>query len=76
MHQWCGEVPEATRFTTAYAKRFSLDFENLGKSNVLQSAVPLGIVHVGQYGSDLWLERRRVPCVSRTSRSVTASMYG
>jgi iron complex outermembrane receptor protein len=29
--------------------------ENLGKSNVLQSAVPLGI-QSSQYGSDLWLE--------------------
>ena len=29
--------------------------ENLGKSNVLQSAVPLGISS-SQYGSDLWLE--------------------
>lgn len=29
--------------------------ENLGKSNVLQSAVPLGIAS-SQYGSDLWLE--------------------
>jgi len=30
-------------------------FENLGKANVLQSAVPLGLFH-SQYGSDLWLE--------------------
>jgi hypothetical protein len=30
-------------------------FENLGKANVLQSAVPLGLYH-SQYGSDLWLE--------------------
>ncbi|MEH6405819.1 MAG: TonB-dependent receptor [Leeuwenhoekiella sp.] len=29
--------------------------ENLGKSNVLQSAIPLGI-YTSQYGSDLWLE--------------------
>ncbi|HTE02039.1 MAG TPA: TonB-dependent receptor [Mucilaginibacter sp.] len=29
--------------------------ENLGKSNVLQSAIPLGIAS-SQYGSDLWLE--------------------
>jgi len=30
-------------------------FENLGKSNVLQSAVPLGL-YTSQYGSNLWLE--------------------
>jgi len=30
-------------------------FENLGKSNVLASAVPLGLF-TSQYGSDLWLE--------------------
>ncbi len=30
-------------------------FENLGKSNVLQSAIPLGL-YTSQYGSDLWLE--------------------
>ncbi len=30
-------------------------FENLGKSNVLQSAIPLGLF-TSQYGSDLWLE--------------------
>ncbi|MBL4678441.1 MAG: TonB-dependent receptor [Mucilaginibacter sp.] len=30
-------------------------FENLGKANVLQSAVLLGLYH-SQYGSDLWLE--------------------
>jgi TonB-linked SusC/RagA family outer membrane protein len=35
-------------------RTFSL-LENLGKSNVLQSAVPLGIAST-QYGSDLWLE--------------------
>jgi iron complex outermembrane receptor protein len=29
--------------------------ENLGKSNVLESAIPLGI-YTSQYGSDLWLE--------------------
>src|SRR5690606_12108865 len=29
--------------------------ENLGKSNVLESAVPLGLF-TSQYGSDLWLE--------------------
>ncbi len=30
-------------------------FENLGKSNVLKSAIPLGLF-TSQYGSDLWLE--------------------
>ena len=30
-------------------------FENLGKSNVLESAIPLGL-YTSQYGSDLWLE--------------------
>ena len=30
-------------------------FENLGRSNVLKSAVPLGL-YTSQYGSDLWLE--------------------
>lgn len=30
-------------------------FENLGKSNVLESAVPLGL-YTSQYASDLWLE--------------------
>jgi iron complex outermembrane receptor protein len=30
-------------------------FENLGKANVLQSAVPTGL-YTSQYGSDLWLE--------------------
>ncbi|WP_423146627.1 SusC/RagA family TonB-linked outer membrane protein [Rubrolithibacter danxiaensis] len=30
-------------------------FENLGKSNLLKSAVPLGI-YTTEYGSDLWLE--------------------
>jgi iron complex outermembrane receptor protein len=30
-------------------------FENLGKANVLQSAIPLGLF-TSQYGSDLWLE--------------------
>lgn len=30
-------------------------FENLGKSNVLKSAIPLGL-YTSQYGSDLWLE--------------------
>lgn len=30
-------------------------FENLGKSNVLKSAIPLGLFTT-QYGSDLWLE--------------------
>lgn len=35
-------------------QKFSL-LENLGKSNVLQSAVPLGIAST-EYGSDLWLE--------------------
>lgn len=30
-------------------------FENLGKANVLESAVPLGL-YTSQYGSDLWLE--------------------
>jgi hypothetical protein len=30
-------------------------FENLGKSNVLESAIPLGL-YTTQYGSDLWLE--------------------
>jgi iron complex outermembrane receptor protein len=30
-------------------------FENLGKSNVLHSAIPLGL-YTTQYGSDLWLE--------------------
>ncbi|WP_316824670.1 SusC/RagA family TonB-linked outer membrane protein [Pedobacter miscanthi] len=30
-------------------------FENLGKSNVLESAVPLGL-YTSQYSSDLWLE--------------------
>jgi len=30
-------------------------FENLGKANVLQSAVPMGL-YTSQYGSDLWLE--------------------
>lgn len=29
--------------------------ENIGKANILQSAVPLGI-YTSQYGSDLWLE--------------------
>ncbi len=29
--------------------------ENIGKANVLQSAIPLGI-YTSQYGSDLWLE--------------------
>ena len=29
--------------------------ENLGKSNVLESAIPLGLFTT-QYGSDLWLE--------------------
>ena len=38
----------------AIRQKFSL-LENLGKSNVLQSAVPLGIAST-QYGSDLWLE--------------------
>ncbi len=35
-------------------QQFSL-LDNLGKSNVLQSAIPLGIAS-SQYGSDLWLE--------------------
>ena len=35
-------------------QQFSL-LANLGKSNVLQSAIPLGIAS-SQYGSDLWLE--------------------
>jgi hypothetical protein len=35
-------------------QQFSL-LSNLGKSNVLQSAIPLGIAS-SQYGSDLWLE--------------------
>lgn len=30
-------------------------FENLGKSNVLESAIPLGL-YTSQYASDLWLE--------------------
>jgi TonB-linked SusC/RagA family outer membrane protein len=30
--------------------------ENIGKSNLLQSAIPLGI-YTSQYGSDLWLEK-------------------
>ena len=30
-------------------------FENLGKSNVLKSAIPMGLFTT-QYGSDLWLE--------------------
>jgi TonB-linked SusC/RagA family outer membrane protein len=30
-------------------------FENLGKANVLESAIPLGL-YTSQYGSDLWLE--------------------
>ena len=30
-------------------------FENLGKANVLKSAIPLGL-YTSQYGSDLWLE--------------------
>ena len=30
-------------------------FENLGKANVLKSAIPLGLF-TSQYGSDLWLE--------------------
>lgn len=35
-------------------QKFSL-LENLGKSNLLQSSVPLGIAST-EYGSDLWLE--------------------
>ena len=31
-------------------------FENLGKANVLKSAIPLGLF-TSQYGSDLWLEK-------------------
>ncbi len=38
----------------AIRQKFSL-LENLGKSNLLQSAVPLGIAST-EYGSDLWLE--------------------
>lgn len=37
--------------------RASLSYEeNIGKSNLLESAVPLGL-YTSQYGSDLWLER-------------------
>lgn len=36
--------------------RSSLSYlENIGKSNVLESAIPLGL-YTSQYGSDLWLE--------------------
>ena len=36
--------------------RASLSYEeNIGRSNILQSAVPLGL-YTSQYGSDLWLE--------------------
>jgi hypothetical protein len=47
-------------------------FENLGKANVLQSAVPIGFIHV-----TVWLRpmvrRMARSSVSKTCRSVIAS---
>ena len=48
-------LPVTLAAVGAFALSGCSAFENLGKSNLLESAVPLGIF-TNRYPSDLWLE--------------------